>query len=85
MAEALIGMANVYLLQQEYGSAIESLQQVLEQQPNSLEAHYALGQAYAQSGEIEKACEVYDTFMSLSGQSSWQEQVQKEMALLGCQ
>jgi len=84
MPEALIGMANVYMLQADFTAAIDVLQQAIEQSPDLPEAYYALGGAYAQSGDIESACEAYTHFITLDPPSNWQEQVKGEMAALEC-
>jgi len=85
MPEALIGMANVYMLRADYASAIESLQQAIEQMPDSPEAYYALGGAFAQSGDVTGACEAYSHFLTLSPPPAWRDQVTQEMVALGCQ
>jgi tetratricopeptide (TPR) repeat protein len=77
-------MANVYMLQADYATAIELLQQVIEQMPDSPEAYYALGGAYAQSGDVEKACEAYDRCLTLDPPQSWQDQIVEEKTRLGC-
>jgi len=84
MLEARIGMANIYILQANYSEAIEILQQVIEQKPDSLEAHYALGRAYTQGGDTEKACQTYNHFLTLNPPQRWQDQVEKTIATLGC-
>jgi tetratricopeptide (TPR) repeat protein len=84
MPEALIGMGNVYILQTDYTAAIEVLQQATEQAPSSPEAFYALGEAYAQSGDAESACEAYDHFLTLNPPTIWLEQAKEKMVALGC-
>jgi len=84
MPEALIGLGNVQLQQGNYSAAIDALQQALESVPNSREAHYALAGAFAQSGNIEKACETYDQFLSLDPPAAWKAQAEQTMASLGC-
>ncbi len=85
MSEALIGLGNVYIQQRDYASAIETLQQVVEQAPDSLQAYYALGEAYAQSGDAASACEAYDRFLELSPPPSWQSRAEEIRVALGCQ
>jgi tetratricopeptide (TPR) repeat protein len=84
MTEALIGLGNVYIQQRDYASAIETLQQVIEQAPNSLQAYYALGEACAQSGDAESACEAYDRFLELNPPTTWQSRAEEIMGALGC-
>ncbi len=85
MPQALIGMANVYLLRADYASAITALHKAIEQVPDSPEAYYALGGALAQSGDVEEACQTYTHFLSLDSPQEWQDQVTQEMVELGCQ
>jgi len=84
MPEALIGMGNVYIQQGEYATAIEILQQAIEQVPDSPEAYYALGTAYAQSGDVENACEAYSHFLALNPPANWRIQGEQAMTTLGC-
>jgi len=85
MPEALIGLGNVHLQQGDYSAAIEVLQQAIESVPKSREAHYALAGAFAQSGDIDKACETYEQFLSLDPPANWKNQAEQAMASLGCE
>jgi Flp pilus assembly protein TadD len=84
MPEALIGLGNVYIQQANYTTAITVLQQAVEQAPDSPEAYYALGGAYAQSGDTAKACDAYSRFLALNPPSTWQTQGEQAMTALGC-
>jgi len=85
MPEALIGLGNVHLQQGDYSAAIEVLQQAIESVPDSREAHYALAGAFAQSGDVEMACETYRQFLSLDPPANWKAQAEQTMASLGCE
>jgi pentatricopeptide repeat protein len=85
MPEALIGLGNVHLQQGAPEAAIEALEQAIESVPDSRESHYALANAYAQSGDIEKACETYDAFLSLDPPANWKAQAEQAMTSLGCE
>ncbi len=85
MPEALIGLGNVHLQRGNHGAAIEALEQAIESVPESREGHYALASAYAQSGDIERACETYETFLSLDPPAAWKDQAEQAMTSLGCE
>jgi tetratricopeptide (TPR) repeat protein len=85
MPEALIGLGNVHLQQGDYSAAVDVLQQVIESVPDSREAHYALAGAYAQSGNIDMACQTYKEFLSLDPPANWRTQAEQAMASLGCE
>lgn len=85
MPEALIGLGNIHLQQGDPSSAIPLLQQAIDLVPSSREAHYALGGAYAQSGNIAGACETYSEFLSLGPPPTWHSQAEQIMARLGCE
>jgi len=84
MPEALIGMANISMLRADFEAAIEALQQAIEQMPDSPEAYYALGGAFAQSSDTASACESYTHFLTLNPPQTWRDQVAAEMTALGC-
>jgi cytochrome c-type biogenesis protein CcmH/NrfG len=85
MPEALIGLGNIYIQQGEYGTAIDALQQAVESLPDSREAYYALGSAYAQSGDIDEACETYQHFLTLDPPAEWRDQAEQMMVALACE
>jgi len=82
--EALIGIANIRIHDGQYAEAIDLLQRAIAQLPESREAHYALAQAYARSGQVERGCEVFDIFLSLSPPAAWQSQAREQMSAIGC-
>jgi len=84
MPEALIGMGNLHLLQGDAQKALEVLNQVLEREPDSLQAWYAVAQAQATLGHPEEACRALDQFLSLSPPAEWAEQAGKMKGQLGC-
>ena len=85
MPEALIGLGNIFLQQGNHGSAITVLDQAIELVPDSREAHYALGAAYAQSGDTVQACETYERFLSLRPPETWRSHAEQIVASLGCE
>jgi len=60
------------------------LQQAIEQMPDSPQAYYALGGAFAQSGDTTSACDAYSSFLALDPPSNWRLQGEQAMAALGC-
>ncbi len=85
MPEALIGLGYVSMQQMDYDDAIQKLSRAVEQAPNSPEAHFALADAYAQSGDKESACGAYETFMELEAPAAFRDQAQQRMEQLSCQ
>jgi tetratricopeptide (TPR) repeat protein len=84
MPEALIGLGNVSMQLGDYENAIDTLQQAIESVPDSREAYYGLASAYAQSGNIDRACETYKHFLSLDPPAGWRAQAEQAMAALAC-
>jgi tetratricopeptide (TPR) repeat protein len=84
MPEALIGMGNVHIQQADYTAAIEVLQRATAQAPDSPQAYYALGEAYAQNGDTASACEAYSHFLTLDPPPTWRTQGEQAMTALGC-
>ena len=84
MPEALIGMGNLHLLQGDAQKALEVLNQVLEREPDSLQAWYAVAQAQATLGNREEACRALERFLALSPPAEWAEQAGKMKGQLGC-
>jgi tetratricopeptide (TPR) repeat protein len=60
-----MNLGNVYLAQQNYEQAIESYRLVQGLQPASELAHYNLGVAYFQQGELDKAAEEWTRTLKL--------------------
>lgn len=84
MPEALIGMGRVYIEQGRYAEAVELLQRAVEQLPSSPEAHYALAEAYALNGEIERACETYARLLELTLPPELRSHVEQQMDASEC-
>lgn len=84
MPEALIGMGNLHLLQGDAQKALEVLNQVLEREPDSLQAWYAVAQAQATLGDQGEACRALEQFLLLSPPAEWAEQAEKMKGQLGC-
>ena len=84
MPEALIGLANAYIAQEAYQTALDTLQEVLEQIPDSPQAYYALGNAYAQLGDTTNACDAYRAFLNLNPPADWRANAEQAMNILGC-
>ena len=85
MPEALIGMGNVYIQQADYAAAIRVLQRAVVQAPDAPEGYYALGEAYARSGNTPEACETYARFLELNPPQTWRVQGEQAMTVLACQ
>lgn len=84
MPQALVGLGNIYNQQANHAAAIQVLQQAIEQAPDLPEAYYALGEAYAMSGDVAKACETYGQFMEMDALPLWKDQGRQVMTALGC-
>jgi len=85
MPEALIGIANIRIQEGDYPVAIEMLMAAIDQIPDSSEAHYALAEAYARSGQIDSACDTYEKFLKLDPPDAWQSQARQQMSAVGCE
>jgi tetratricopeptide (TPR) repeat protein len=84
MPQALVGLGNIYNQRANHAAAIQVLQQAIEQAPDLPEAYYALGEAYAMSGDVAKACETYGRFMEMDALPLWKDQGRQVMTALGC-
>jgi tetratricopeptide (TPR) repeat protein len=84
MPEALVGLGNILIQQKDYDAAIEALQQAIASVPDSREAYYGLASAYAQSGNIDQACEAFKHFLTLDPPDNWRTQAEQTMAALAC-
>ncbi|NLE43637.1 MAG: tetratricopeptide repeat protein [Chloroflexi bacterium] len=84
MPEALIGMSHVKMQEGDYGAAIEMLRNALTQLPSSPEAHFALAEAFARSGDAAQSCDAYQAFIELSPPEDWLTQAREEMRIIGC-
>lgn len=84
MPEALIGMGNLLLVQGDPQAALAPLQQAVERHPDSVEAWFALAQAYAILNQTTEACDALERFLALSPPAEWAEQAGKIKGQLGC-
>ncbi|MGC9521252.1 MAG: tetratricopeptide repeat protein [Anaerolineae bacterium] len=75
--EALVGLANVYMLRGEMTGAIDLLEQAIEQAPEMREALFALGRAYAAVGERDRAIDTLETFLATDPPAMWAQQAQE--------
>ncbi len=86
MPEALIGLGNVRIQEGNYEAAVELLQQAIDLTTGlSPQAYYALGEAYAKSGDVDQACETYQSFLNLNPPQEWQARAKQTMSALGCE
>lgn len=81
--EALVGLSNVYMLQNRLDEAISLLDEALEQNPQMREALFALGRAYAAAGQVEKAKETLQRFLATDPPSVWAQQAEELLRQLG--
>ncbi len=81
--EALVGLANVYMLRGDIAEAIDLLEQAVEQAPEMREALFALGRAYVAVGERELARETLETFLTTDPPAMWAQQAQELLDELG--
>jgi tetratricopeptide (TPR) repeat protein len=72
--EALVGLANIYMLQNDMDQAIELLEQVVAERPDMREALFALGRSYAAVGETEKAITTLQQFLDTDPPAVWADQ-----------
>jgi tetratricopeptide (TPR) repeat protein len=80
--EALVGLANVYMLRSEYSQAIDLLENALQAQPDMREALFALGRAYAFSGNETKAKSTLQTFLETDPPAQWKQQAEELLSQL---
>ncbi len=81
--EALVGLANVYMFQNQIAEAIELLEQAVEQNPNLREGLFALGRAYALSGQTDLAKETLERFLETDPPNVWAQQAEELLGQLG--
>jgi tetratricopeptide (TPR) repeat protein len=80
--EALVGLANIYMLKSEYSQAIELLEKAVQKQPNMREALFALGRAYAFSGNETKAKSILQKFLETDPPAQWKQQAEELLTQL---
>jgi tetratricopeptide (TPR) repeat protein len=70
LAAENIDIGNQYLKKKNYIAAIRRYLVALEYQPDSIQAHDALGRAYEKNGDKTKALELYKRFLDKNPNSS---------------
>lgn len=81
--EALVGLANVYMFQNKNSDAIGLLERAVEKNPEMREALFALGRAYAVSGQMDRARETLQDFLETEPPEVWAQQAQELLNQLG--
>jgi cytochrome c-type biogenesis protein CcmH/NrfG len=66
IAAQQIQSAKIALQQRRPDEAISRLQEAIEQQPNSAEAHYLLGEAYLTQGKADQAISAFQDALRLN-------------------
>ena len=80
--EALVGLANVYMLKNDLSQAINLLENAVQAQPDMREALFALGRAYAFSGKITEAKSTLETFLKTDPPAQWRQQAEELLGQL---
>lgn len=80
--EALVGLANIYMLSNDLTQAIELLEKAIQAEPNMREALFALGRAYAFSGNISNAKTTLEKFLDTSPPAQWRQQAEDLLSQL---
>ena len=80
--EALVGLANIYMLSNDLTKAIELLERAVKAQPNMREALFALGRAYAFSGNLTDAKSTLEQFLDTSPPAQWRQQAEELLSQL---
>ncbi|MDF1513055.1 MAG: tetratricopeptide repeat protein [Anaerolineae bacterium] len=80
--EALVGLANIYLLQNDLSQAINLLEKAVASQPKMREALFALGRAYAFSGQTAEAQSTLELFLETDPPAQWKQQAEELLAQL---
>ena len=75
--EALVGLANVYMFQNQFPDAIALLEKAIEQNPDMREALFALGRAYAVTGQTDLAKQTLEHFLETDPPEVWSQQAQE--------
>lgn len=72
--EALVGLANVQMLRGDMATAIGLLEDAIEQNPDMREALFALGRAYLETGQVDKAKTTLEQFLETEPPEVWAQQ-----------
>lgn len=80
--EALIGLANIYMLQNDMEQAITLLEDVVAERPDMREALFALGRSYAAVGETDKAITTLEQFLETDPPAVWAGQAEELLQTL---
>jgi tetratricopeptide (TPR) repeat protein len=80
--EALVGLANIYMLRNEMSQAIELLEKAVQRQPNMREALFALGRAYAFTGQVSEAKSTLEEFLATNPPAQWKQQAEELLTQL---
>jgi tetratricopeptide (TPR) repeat protein len=83
LAPAYIGLGNVYLLFEDFESALSALEQAVALAPNSPEAYFALGQVYVNLNDVAQARAAWEHVLSLNPSAPWKEQTERMLESLG--
>lgn len=75
-AEALVGLGNSYLLQNNLEGALELLEKAVEKSPQMPEALFTLGRTYAMSGQTEQAQTTLNEFLATNPPATWRQQAE---------
>jgi tetratricopeptide (TPR) repeat protein len=80
--EALVGLANIQMLQGDMQGAITLLEDAIEQNPTMREALFALGRAYLETGQVGKAKTTLEQFLETNPPQVWAQQARDLLAQL---
>ena len=80
--EALVGLANVYMLKSDLSQAISLLEKAVETQPDMREALFALGRAYAFAGQMSEAETTLKRFLDTDPPAQWKQQAEELLTQL---
>lgn len=76
-ADLYYNLANLYLDNKQFGSAVNQYQNALRYQPNMAEAYYQMGVAMAEQGDRSNAVQAMQNYLRLAPQASNRTQVQQ--------
>lgn len=75
--EALVGLANVAMLDGDVEAAIGLLEEAVKLAPDMREALFALGRAYAMLGRVDEAASTLQRFLATDPPQMWAEQAEQ--------